>query len=365
MSPLHLSFTGDIIPIRRNRPLPEGFASLCATLASADFSLGNFEIALVDGGAPLEKLLNIKGDPALAEDLPLMGLNAVTLANNHVPDYGLEGMRATRARVEARGVTTLGFGEDIAEARRLHVTQAGGRTIGTIAFTCLTPTGMTADIARPGLSPLRIRTGYEIDPWYQMEEPGDPSVVLVRTRPFDADLAAAEQAVREARAACDVVIVTIHWGFGSGDTLAEYQLPLAHALIDAGADVIHGHHPHAVHPVAFHKDRPIFFGLGTFVGQQVFLDAPARIKAMWAEMSPDGMLAEVELDDSGGFAVALRPHRLDDARLARPATGAETREIADRLARLSAPFGTFIEFREDGTLSASPNPASPGASAVA
>ncbi|MBL6425923.1 MAG: CapA family protein [Maritimibacter sp.] len=362
---LRLAFTGDIIPIRPNSPLPDGMASLCAILEDADFSLGNFEIALVEGGAPTEKLLNIKGDPALAADLPAMGLDAVTLANNHVPDYGVDGIRQTRALVEAQGVPAMGFGETLDEARALHVKEIDGRTVGVIACTCLTPTGMTAAETRAGLSPLRIHTGYEIDPWYQMEEPGDPSVVRIRTRPFDDDLAAMQAAIRAARTTCDIVIVTIHWGFGSGDDLAEYQEPLARALIDAGADVIHGHHPHAIHPVAFYKGRPILFGLGTFIGQQVFLDAPQQVLDMWAEMSPDGMLAEIMVDAAGTYAVTLHPHRFDVDRLARPADPVEAREIAERLAHLSAPFGTFVEFREDGTLTASHQPSRPGSSAVA
>ncbi|PZQ47029.1 MAG: hypothetical protein DI556_18760 [Rhodovulum sulfidophilum] len=341
-----LALTGDIIPIRRLAAPPEGFAALCGRLAAAEAAIGNFEIALVEGGAPLEKLMTIKGDPALAADLPLLGLDLVTLANNHVPDYGLDGMRATRALIEGAGLATIGFGETLAEARRPHVIVAGGRRIGVVAFTCLTPTGSTAAADRPGLSAIRVRTGYEIDPWYQMEEPGDPSVIRIRTHPVPEDLDTALAWVAEARRGCDMLVVTIHWGFGSGDDLAEYQEPLGRALIDAGADVVHGHHPHAIHPVAFHRRKPILFGLGTFVGQQVLLPASETARAMWARMSPDGMIAEIGLDDG---SLRLVPHRLAEDRLARPATPGAAAEIADRLARLSAPFGTRIRLEADGT----------------
>ena len=69
---------------------------------------------------------------------------------------------------------------------------------------------------------------------YQMEEPGDPSVIRVRTEVAGDDLTFATGAVKAAKAACDVLAVTIHWGFGSGEELAEYQLPLARALVAAG-----------------------------------------------------------------------------------------------------------------------------------
>ena len=75
-----------------------------------------------------------------------------------------------------------------------------GRRVGIIAFSCLTPTGMAAAPDRPGISALHVETAYEIDPWYQMEEPGDPSVVRIRTRVRDADLAKAERLVSARRA---------------------------------------------------------------------------------------------------------------------------------------------------------------------
>lgn len=354
MTGLRLALTGDIIPIQRLAPLPEGFARLCSLLQGADAAIGNFEIALVEDGVPLEKLMNIKGDPALSQDLPLLGLDLVTLANNHVPDYGVPGMRVTRELVQATGLPTIGFGETLDEAQRLHMLAAGGRTVGVIAFTCLTPTGSTASADRPGLSPLRIRTSYEVDPWYQMEEPGDPSVLRIRTQPVEADLQRALALVSAARSRCDLLVVTIHWGFGSGDDLAEYQAPLGHALIEAGADVVHGHHPHAIHPIAFHRGKPILFGLGTFVGQQVMLPASDAARALWAAMSPDGLLATLTIAPDGTVSVGAMPHRLDAQRLARPATMDEARQIADRLARLSAPFGTKITMTPDGVITATP-----------
>lgn len=339
---IEIALTGDIIPVRRLAPLPRGFDTLCKNLRDADVAIGNFEVSLVTGGVPVEKLMNIKGDPELAQDLPSLGLDAVTLANNHVPDYGVAGMRATRSLVEGAGVSTVGYGETLDEAARPHVVTARGLRVGVLAVTCLTPAGMTAAADRPGLSPLRIRTSYEVDPWYQMEEPGDPAAVRVRTQPVEHDLQQMLGRVRAARATCDVLVISIHWGFGSGDMLAEYQEPLGRALIDAGADVVHGHHPHAIHPVAFHNGKPILFGLGTFVGQQVLLPASDQARAMWDQMSPDGVIALLKIHPDGQVSVRLVPHRLDENRMARPAAPDEVGPVAARLHRLSRPLGTCI-----------------------
>ncbi len=211
-----------------------------------------------------------------------------------------------------------------------------------MAFSCLTPTGMGAGPGRPGISAVHIETAYEIDPWYQMEEPGDPSVVKIRTRARDQDLAEVQRLVGEARASCDLLVVTIHWGFGSGEELAEYQLPLGQALIEAGADLVHGHHPHAVHPIGFHQGKPILFGLGTFIGQQVFLDAPPNVKAMWAGMSPDGYVARIGFSDDDNPSIALHPTTLDNDRLPQRARGEDFDQIAERLRRLSAPYGATV-----------------------
>lgn len=346
MSAISLAFTADIIPTRRLDAVSGTSAPVYRLLRDADLTIGNFEIPLVETGAPLEKLMTIRAEPAIAADVPELGIDVVTIANNHAVDYGAEGLLATKARLEAAGLAVIGAGRSLDEATAPVVRRAGGRRIGVIAFSCLTPTGVTADGDRAGLAPIRIQTAYEIDPWYQMEEPGDPAVVRIRTRPREEDLAFALRKVAEARAGCDVLVVTIHWGFGSGDALAEYQWPLGRALIDAGADVVHGHHPHAVHPVAFHRGRPVLFGLGTFIGQQVLLPASDAARAMWATMSPDGLVATVEIDGDA-MNVAVVPTTLDADRLPRLCEPDRFRSVADRLERLSAPFGTVVETERD------------------
>ncbi|MGE0008337.1 MAG: CapA family protein [Parvibaculaceae bacterium] len=343
MNGVTLALTGDILPTRELSPVPESAKEVFDLIEKADFAVGNFEMPLTDKGSAVEKLLNIRAHPGIGASLPVLGLDLVTVANNHAVDYGWEGLAQTVEVLRASGLRVVGAGRSVDEARQPEVAAANGKKIGVIGFSCLLPTGMAAASQRPGISPIHVDTSYEIDPYYQMEEPGDISVVKVRTQARSSDVAAAASAVKALKQRCDVVIVTIHWGFGSGEDIAEYQPPLARRLIDAGADVIHGHHPHAIHAVGFYKGRPILFSLGTLVGQQVFLDASPAVKTLWAGMSPDGYIATLTVSDEGGLAIGLVPTTLDPDRLPVLATGADFKRIEDRLVRLSAPHGAVIE----------------------
>ena len=343
-----ISLTGDICPTRRLTSLTPDHRVVLDAIGSADLAIGNLEMPLSDKGFPLDKLLNIRAAPGIAEDIPLLGVHVVTLANNHAVDYGWEALDDTSRRVERAGVATIGSGIDSDAANAAFHADAGGTKIGVVAFSCLTPAGSTATATRPGIAAIRIDTAYEVDPLYQVEEPGDLSVIKVRTSARPDDLAHAVDVVRRLRATCDLVVVTLHWGFGSGEAIAQYQRPVAEALIDAGAGIIHGHHPHAIHAVGFYRGSPIFFSSGTLVGQQIFLPASDQVQAMWADMSPDGFVSLLEIVDGAVVAVRLVPHTLDSNRLPVPAQGAVFDRIHDRLRRLSAAQGATITAFEGG-----------------
>ena len=343
MNGVTLALTGDILPTRDLSPIPESAKKVFRVIEGTDFAIGNFEMPLTDKGSAVEKLLNIRARPGIAGSLSVLGVDLVTVANNHSVDYGWEGLVQTVEVLRASGLRVVGAGKDIGEAQQPEVATLNGKKIGVIGFSCLLPTGMAASLHRPGISPIHVNTSYEIDPYYQMEEPGDISVVKVRTQARDSDVASATSAVKALKQHCDIVIVTIHWGFGSGEDLAEYQLPLARNMIDAGADIIHGHHPHAIHAIGFYRGKPILFSLGTLVGQQVFLDASPVVKTLWAGMSPDGYVATITIPDTGDLVMELVPTTLDSDRLPVIATGAHFDRIRDRLSRLSAPLGASIE----------------------
>lgn len=344
---LTVALSGDVIPLKdlkaQGQATDGEVSAILKHLHDADISVGNFEMPLTDSREPLHKLLNIRADPKIATDLGVLGLDVVTVANNHTSDYGWNGLLDTVQALKDVGLTVIGSGESLTEACAAAEFVVRQRRIGIVAFSCLVPTGSGASIDRPGISGIEISTAYEIDPYYQMEEPGDPSAIKIRTRVSDSSLAFASSCVRSLRSEYDLVVVSVHWGFGSGEELAEYQQPFAHALIDAGADIIHGHHPHAIHPIEIYRGKPIFYGLGTLIGQQVFLDAPDTVKQMWKDMSPDGLIASISFTDDGQSQIRLFPHVLNEERLPVEPDSETKERIRERLVRLSAPMGTKIQ----------------------
>jgi len=343
MARLTISMIGDIYPTRNLMPVPEPVGRVYEILHGSDIAIGDFEIPLSNEGAPVEKLLNIQANPAIAENLPVLGLDIVTLANNHAVDYGWGALEQTARLLREKGIRVVGAGTNVVEAMQPEIIEAKGKRVGIIAFSCLLPTGMAAATSRPGISPMHINTAYEVDPYYQMEEPGDISVVKVRTSVKTDDLTRAVSAIQKLKAKCHIVVASLHWGFGSGEKLAEYQLPLAQSLIEAGADIIHGHHPHAIHAVGFHQGKPIFFSMNVFIGQQIFLDAPPAVQAMWAEMSADGYVAQVTVLPDGTVRVEAIPTVLNTDRLPILAQGSDFERIHDRLSRLSRGYGAVVE----------------------
>lgn len=348
-TPLQIILCPDIYPIAPVDIGGEKVGAVFRAIGDADFSLVNFEIPLTDRGTPAQKLLSIRASPSAARGLSSLGFKVATLANNHAPDYGWDGLVDTRQALEAEAIRTVGTGDTIADALRPVVTTVKSRRIGVIAFSCLTPAGAGASAGRPGIACVHVATSYEVDPWYQMEEPGDPGCVSIRTHVREDDLAMACQAVREAKRLCDCLIVSVHWGFGSTEALAEYQRPLAEALIEAGADVIHGHHPHAIQAVGFHRNKPILFSANVLIGQQVFLPASDQVHELWRAMSADGFLTRLHLDAEGIGNIEIIPTTLNRNRLPEIAPPSIADRIFERLARLSPPQGGVVR-RSEGRI---------------
>ena len=343
--PVSIVLCADTSPTQPFGSLSPGVDAVFDVVRNADFALANVEIPLTVRGAPVHKLLNIRADPERAKDLAAAGIGLAALANNHAVDYGWEGLQDTVQALNTAGIRTVGVGANHGLARAPVFTQVNGLRIGTVAFSCLTPTGMGAGADRPGISALHVRTAYEIDPWYQMEEPGDPGVVKIRTRLGDEELAALRTDVQAARQQCDLLIASVHWGFGATHERAEYQTQLAHELVDAGADVVHGHHPHALQPIEFYRGRLVIYSANVFIGQQVLLPASEFVHKLWAQMSPLGFLTCIHWHHGGAFEVRLRPTRLDADRLPRFAQGQDLDQVAAVLSEISP--GTCVGVEGD------------------
>ena len=129
--------------------------------------------------------------------------------------------------------------------------------------------GSAAAAGKPGVAPIHAAEAYHLDPAASLEQPG--SAPYVHTRAWREDLERAIAAVEAAKSEADFVVLAMHWGVPPfwrsrfQDGLADYQVEVGRALIDAGVDVIVGHHPHSLQEVEVYRGKPIFYSLGNFV----------------------------------------------------------------------------------------------------
>jgi poly-gamma-glutamate synthesis protein (capsule biosynthesis protein) len=347
---------GDLFPNDRfgetTRHWDVAFADTLAVIADADLRVGSFLMPLSTAGTPMEKLAHIRAAPAIADDLPILQLDLVSLANNHIMDYGVEALTDTCRGLAAAGIDVIGAGDSLTEATRASIRQVGDTTVGIIAFSCLVPPGAAATTARAGISPIRVYSSYQVDAQWAIEEPGEPEMVRIRTWCDEDDTERAVELVRALRAEVDVVLVSLHCGYGSSEDLAEYEQPLVHRLVDAGAGAILGHHVHAVQGVEVYRGAPIVYSCGSFLGRQVPEDASnltELAERLIAAMSPDGIVVMMHLDAAGVHELEILPTTLNDHGLPLLADGQIFDRVCDRVTRLSTRLGTSLE-RRDGRL---------------
>lgn len=336
-----IAFVGDIVP---SRTFPNDLGAteqVFALLHEADLGFGDLEMPMSTLGYPQEKFIAFRGGPELVHELPKIGIDVLSLATNHSMDQGAVAMLDTIEGLKRVGIAAIGAGEDLANAEQLLVRELNGIRVGFLAWTCLVPPGAGASPVRPGLASIHVHTSYEVDPYMQMEEPGNPP--LVRTRPDAAELERATDLVKAAREKVDFLVVSMHWGFGSTGELAEYQPVVGHALIDAGADLIVGAHVHAVQSVERYRERIIAYGLGNFVAQQPREGLSAAALQLLDEMSRDAMVAVLDIAHDGSYELELTPVIAGDEGLPEIPAADETTRILDGLRAASAAQGTEVQ----------------------
>jgi len=341
----HISIVavGDLVPTNRlwqkDRPVGSGFPKAVQILQRADIVFGNLEAPLATGGYPREKLITFRSNPVLAEDLRAIGFDVISLANNHSMDYGPEALLETIEVLGRQGIACVGAGPTLEHALRPVVVEKKGWHVGFLAWSCLLPVGSAAGKDRPGHAPMHVHTSYDINPYYDMEEPGNPP--RVRTWVEPAELAVATQAVRKLRNDVDFLVASMHMGFGSGTALADYEREVGHAMIDAGADVVVGHHVHTLHAIESYRGKAIMYSSGGFIAQQPREGQSAFILSLYDMMSPDTYAAILDIK-KGSYSVRLAPMRTVENGLPVPAEGSEFDRIAGVLHDLSAPLGARV-----------------------
>lgn len=254
-----ISFTGDIGP---NRDNPDSmFCYVADTLRESDICFGQLEVNLSDSGTPLPQArLPMRSNPGTARAIKDAGYNIVSFSSNHSLDWGQEALTDTIENLHKCGISVIGAGNEIDEARRPAIFRYNGTRIGILAYNSILPMGYWAEDNRPGCSPLRAWTLYE---QVEHDQPGTPC--RVHTFANKADTDAMKNDIINLKSEADIIIISMHWGvhFVPG-VIAGYEKEAAHAAIDSGADIIIGHHPHILKGIEVYRSKAIFYSLGNF-----------------------------------------------------------------------------------------------------
>ena len=283
---VRLVFAGDIMlddgPGRTIASGRDPLASFDAQLRDADFTIGNLECSIATTGQAFpNKIYSFRADPRVVTVLKGR-FDALAVSNNHSGDYGKTAFRETLTHLDAAGIEYFGGGRNLARAHAPLWIERRGLRIAVLGYNEFKPRSFEAGADYPGIA------------WSE-----DSHVV--------AD-------IRAARAAgADLVIPFMHWGWEREPAPDERQRRLARRMIDAGADVVVGGHPHVTQGAEYYRGHLIVYSLGNFVFDG--FDRPPE---------KSGWLLRLTLDRDGLVAWDTLAAHMDDDGTPHPVTGNRT-----------------------------------------
>jgi poly-gamma-glutamate capsule biosynthesis protein CapA/YwtB (metallophosphatase superfamily) len=290
------------------------FAGVKPYLEEPDLAFVNLEGPISDQGNRRHKEFTFRSRPALLDGLVSAGIDIVSLANNHTLDYGWNALSDCISRLDVAGVAHAGAGVDAAAAAAPAMLQ--------------TPAGTVAFIAVSEIS-ASFAAGSHPGTYYTS---GSNDGLLANVA------AAAQQA--------DFVIVSLHWGKEYHPEVTAHQVSLGHRLIDAGADLVLGHHPHVIEGLELYKDRLIVYSMGDFVFDH------------YSRATGEAFVLQVTLPRDGPPWGTITPVYLTDSHgIPGVVTGSEANSILRRLTSLSAARGLQLNREGDIATFGSPAPA--------
>lgn len=202
-------------------------------------------------------------DPQCAEAYRWAGFDVVSTAGNHSGDWGFEAVVDTVQTMERFGIRSIGSGRNITLARKPAIFKRHGVKVGFLAYASVILPQYWATEDHPGVAPLRVNTYYEP---YEFQ-PGCPARII--TIPVEEDVKDMQTDIDRLRSEVDCLFVSHHWGVhGIPRPLAQYQPTVARAAVEAGADVVLGHHTHCLQGMEImnhgRREAVVLYSLGNF-----------------------------------------------------------------------------------------------------
>lgn len=284
------------------------WAEVAAVLREADITFANLEAPLTAVGSAQAKDFVFRAEPDSAQGLVWAGIDVVSLANNHTLDYGSEGLLATLEALRSVGVAYTGAGADGAAAHNPVVLTAKGLRVAFLAYVNV------PDDSVSGFSTRRVAAG-----------PATQGVAWGTAAAIRSDVA-------RAREMADIVVVSLHSGYEYQEGPNQVQAELARAAVEAGAQLVLGHHPHVLQGLERRGGALIAYSLGNFI-----FDLDATDYAQPGLPSTLSAILRVTLSREGVVDYQVVPVRInpDDGRPLL-VEGEAARPVLERIERLSA-----------------------------
>jgi poly-gamma-glutamate capsule biosynthesis protein CapA/YwtB (metallophosphatase superfamily) len=230
------------------------FSDVSDVFERADFGFVNLETPVAPAHSRGSKPFMFDAPVALLDGLKANGIKIISFANNHVMDQGWAGFTETREHLRDEGLLFAGSGDTAGQTWQPVIVEANGIKVGWL--------GMTRWLNGNHNPDKDDQPHVNFFP-YPGESGGAPGM----------DEAGVLEAIKQARAKCDLLVVSIHWGIEYAPAPRPEDVETAHKMLEAGASVIVGHHPHVLQPVETYKtqdgrDTVIFYSLGNFLSNQ-------------------------------------------------------------------------------------------------
>jgi hypothetical protein len=240
-------------------------------------------------------------DPRMASIFKTAKADVVSLASNHAMDWGPEPLLDTVELFRRMGIEVVGAGKDDAEARKPVILEKNGVRIGILAYCSVLRDGQAAGLEKAGVAPMRAHTYYEAGDF----QPGTPPTVI--TVPYEEDLKRLQEDIRQLKGKTDAVVLSLHWGVHYlPKVIATYQPLVAHAAIDAGADLILGHHAHILKAVEVYKGKVCFYSICNLLTTgQLRPRLPYEWNLFWWETDPETPLYGFPMDSKKTMVVKV------------------------------------------------------------
>ena len=234
------------------------FFKIAGELKKADILFGNLEGPISDKGQKVGSIYSFRFDPKAIEGLKYAGFDIFSLANNHMFDYQRIALEDTMRILEENKIDYVGAGFSEEEAFSLKIREIKNTKIGFLAYTNLGPEVWKATEKNSGIA------------WIS-----------------EKDIEEVKRDIERAKQKIDILIVSLHSGEEYATNTTPFQISFARAFVDAGADLIVGHHPHIIQKIERYKNSWIAYSLGNFIFDQSF-----------SEETMEGLLLEVIIEDN-------------------------------------------------------------------